>query len=212
MFKVLSFRDSLKFTSLIALVSIIGDLGAFAMGGEEEGQTNGIANSTVKLAAKGVSDKEDTSTERKLNVLSTEEQKKESDDQVLSRLELLALEGDSSTVFNMLAGSPHTYPTKALAICKIAAERGIPMDLFIVGSAYYHTQDFAKALPYLMQAAAQDGQYVLFAMFSRGKAQYLIGMMHLKGEGVSKSPEEALKWFEKAKNNHHFEAQKMGLS
>lgn len=62
---------------------------------------------------------------------------------------------------------------------------------------YYHSQDKQEALAWYRKAAEQGNP----------DAQYNVGMMYLRGEGVAGNRQEAIKWIGKAAEQGYKRAQ-----
>jgi TPR repeat protein len=62
----------------------------------------------------------------------------------------------------------------------------------------YKQGDYATSIVWFRKAAEQG----------HASAQYNLGMMYLKGQGVTHNYQEAAKWFQKAAEQGHAKAQK----
>jgi len=119
-----------------------------------------------------------------------------------------------------------------LAATKAKAEAGDPEAQINLGVMYLDRdvvpRDVRQAVYWFNKAAQGDPvrQYMIGEIFtSRGlyadrwyekaadqghaKAQYMLGEMYYKGEGVPKALDKALEWFRKAADQGHFNAQAM---
>lgn len=82
----------------------------------------------------------------------------------------------------------------ALEICRVLANDGVPHAQFIVGNYYNHgvviennvvlKKDYTHAMKWFILAAKQNSTY----------AQYNLGVMYLRGYGVSQDYRKAIAW------------------
>ena len=87
----------------------------------------------------------------------------------------------------------YTITKEALASCHKAAEKGEALAQIYLGNKYQHgkgevTRDFAQAVYWYKKAADQDW----------ATAQYDLGQMYFRGEGVTQDYNQAFQWFKKA--------------
>lgn len=82
--------------------------------------------------------------------------------------------------------------------------------LMIPLAAHADQDDISKILDLLAAGDYKQGLLLLKPMAKQGdaEAQYLLGSMHLSGEGVQQDAQAALKWLKQAAAQHHLEAAK----
>jgi len=102
-----------------------------------------------------------------------------------------------------VAQSPadQTRPSSADGRAPVVFDKGtiteIQQRILATALAHLNDRDFGKALPMLMQLAVQGV----------AEAQYKLGVMHQKGDGVNKDYRTAALWFQKAALKDHPKAQ-----